>query len=56
VNIDSNDAERPQRNMAFCSAAKALAPANGQWHFLRLVYIGASGMQASEPAFAAPGK
>ncbi|WOH67790.1 hypothetical protein [Bradyrhizobium sp. BWA-3-5] len=31
-------------------------PANGQWQFGRLVYIGASGMQASESAPRAPKK
>src|SRR3954449_1822718 len=64
-----NDAEGPQRtespilwaggrNVAFCGAAKLSQwhPSNGQWQFGWLVYIGASGMQASEPRARSEGR
>src|SRR6266581_1077991 len=35
-----------------CNKTINMAPANGQWQFGWLVCIGATGMQASEPAFA----
>ena len=47
--------DQPFRTLILrCSKACHRDPSNGQWQLARLVYIGASGMQASESALRAP--